>query len=198
VNALRLTHATVDALVGEDYFDQVARHYVLEQPPRHASLDGYGETFARFLASLPSAQGLPYLSDVARLDWAIDRALRRSLTTRAFVLSAQAVIRLPASLAVMALSYPAHTIRESLDNVASLRAIDLKPSDRYVVSWRQHDTAAVLSIRPPAARFLSALLDGAAPDAAAARAGGEPVFPIIQADIFAAPFCAATPLEEVP
>jgi hypothetical protein len=198
VNALRLTHPTIDALVGEDYFDHVARAYVLSHPPRHAHLDIYGAAFAAFVESFPSAQGLSYLADVARLDWAVDRALHRSGAMRTITIDAQVAIRLPTSMAVLELSYPAHIIRESLGNDAALAAINLEASSHYIAIWRQNDAAAVLAIRPAAGRFLTALVEGAAPDQALRRAGTDPAqtLPIIQTDVFAASFCAVTSLTE--
>ena len=46
----------------------------------HASTSGdlnvYGDEFGEFLADYPHAANLPYLADVARLEWAIDEAQR--------------------------------------------------------------------------------------------------------------------------
>jgi hypothetical protein len=38
-------------------------------------LDHYGEAFAAFLAAFPPAASLAYLADVARLEWAVSRAV---------------------------------------------------------------------------------------------------------------------------
>ncbi|MDB5458959.1 MAG: hypothetical protein JWO72_700, partial [Caulobacteraceae bacterium] len=70
-NALRLTFPTVDALVGEAFFDQAARSFIDQQPPAQAWLTGYGAAFPEFLDRYPLAAGLPYLADVARLDAAV-------------------------------------------------------------------------------------------------------------------------------
>lgn len=75
VDALRSTFPVVHRLVGEDYFTAVAREYVAQQPPDSPVLLYYGATFGDFLDSFPSAAGVPYLGDVARLEWARIRAL---------------------------------------------------------------------------------------------------------------------------
>ena len=50
VNALRLTHPTALALVGDDFFDQAALAYVKASPPRSAWLTGYGAVLGVGLA----------------------------------------------------------------------------------------------------------------------------------------------------
>ena len=69
VEALRAAYPTVDMLVGEEMFTQVALDYRLEQPPTGPVLSEYGSDFAAFLAAQPWTCELPYLADVARLDW---------------------------------------------------------------------------------------------------------------------------------
>ena len=72
INALALTYPAIQRLVGEDFFAQVAREFILADPPRAALLTGYGAGFPDFLASYRLLDGLPYLPDVARLEWAVD------------------------------------------------------------------------------------------------------------------------------
>ena len=67
--ALRASFPTVDMLVGEEMFTQVALDYRREQPPAGPVLSDYGADFAAFLARQPWTCELPYLADVARLDW---------------------------------------------------------------------------------------------------------------------------------
>lgn len=69
VEALRAAYPTVDMLVGEKMFTQVALDYRGEQPPAGPVLSDYGRSFSGFLAKQPWTCELPYLADVARLDW---------------------------------------------------------------------------------------------------------------------------------
>jgi hypothetical protein len=75
VNALRLTFPAVCQLVGEDFFEGAARGYIEQELPRSAWLDEYGAEFATFLTGFAPAASVPYLSDVAALEWAVSRAL---------------------------------------------------------------------------------------------------------------------------
>jgi len=49
---------------------------VLAHPSTSGDLNVYGHDFGAFLASYPHSRELPYLPDVARLEWAIDEASR--------------------------------------------------------------------------------------------------------------------------
>ena len=73
--ALRLSFPAVARLVGTDFFETAARIYIEVEPPRSAYLDAYGSGFPGFLAEFPPAASLAYLSGVARLEWAVSRAL---------------------------------------------------------------------------------------------------------------------------
>lgn len=68
VDALRASYPAVEHVVGEDSFAALARPFVEADPPRAASLVGYGERFPDFLAQSREVHGLPYLAAFARLD----------------------------------------------------------------------------------------------------------------------------------
>ena len=61
-------------LVGEEFMDVLTRSYVMQRPPKSGYLHYYGDDFPAFLEDLNSAQSLPYLPDVARLETAMNRA----------------------------------------------------------------------------------------------------------------------------
>lgn len=68
VSALAEGFPVVRQLVGEAFFDAMARLHVQAAPPRSPLLAFYGEGFADFIEAFPPAAGLPYLADVARLE----------------------------------------------------------------------------------------------------------------------------------
>ena len=67
--ALRDVYPVVERLVGEDFFRFAADHYIPCHPSCQGNLHGFGGEFAAFLEQFPPAAGLPYLGDVARLEW---------------------------------------------------------------------------------------------------------------------------------
>lgn len=69
-DALRASYPAVEHIVGEDSFAALARPFIEADPPRTASLVGYGSDFPAFLAQSAEVHGLPYLASFASLDWA--------------------------------------------------------------------------------------------------------------------------------
>lgn len=69
--AVRATYPVVTALVGEEFMTAASHRYAREIPSRQGDLNAYGEDFDRFLAPLAEEAGLPYLPDVARLEWLV-------------------------------------------------------------------------------------------------------------------------------
>ncbi len=62
------------ALVGEAFFAGLAREYGRRYPSQDADLNRFGDGFGDFLTSFPPAAQLPYLPDMARLEWALHLA----------------------------------------------------------------------------------------------------------------------------
>ncbi len=73
-NALLTTYPLIKALTGEEFATVLMRSYVLENPPRDACLARYGEGLDAFINNFAPAKDLPYLPDVARLEWAMNEA----------------------------------------------------------------------------------------------------------------------------
>ncbi|KPC50413.1 HvfC/BufC N-terminal domain-containing protein [Amantichitinum ursilacus] len=74
INALRATFAQVAELVGAEFFNGMARAYVRATPATSANLHDDGAQLAAFIATFAPARSVPYLADVARVDWALHRA----------------------------------------------------------------------------------------------------------------------------
>ena len=70
LQALADVYPVLVRLVGRDYFDQAARRFVREHPSRSGNLHDFGSELPGFLGRLPEAASLPYLPDVAALEWA--------------------------------------------------------------------------------------------------------------------------------
>jgi hypothetical protein len=68
--ALGAVYPVIQQLVGVDFFEHTAAHFIRQSPPRAANLHDFGGDFADFLAGFAPAQSLVYLPDVARLEWA--------------------------------------------------------------------------------------------------------------------------------
>jgi hypothetical protein len=74
--ALAATYAVVLRLVGPAFFHTAVDEFVRVHASTSGDLNVYGDVFGDFLAAYPYAADLPYLADIARLEWAIDEAQR--------------------------------------------------------------------------------------------------------------------------
>jgi hypothetical protein len=70
VNGLATRFPVVQQLVGEEFFRAMAAVFVRQAPPSDPVLTLYGGGFADFISSFQPANGVPYLSDMARLEFA--------------------------------------------------------------------------------------------------------------------------------
>jgi len=67
--ALASAYPVVRKIVGEGFFAQLCRAYGVRCPSASGDLNRYGERFALFLAGHEEVADLPYLPDVARMEW---------------------------------------------------------------------------------------------------------------------------------
>lgn len=74
--ALLAAYPVVARIVGDAFFAEAALQYARAVPPGDADLNRHGAGFAEFLAAYPHAVAMPWLPDVARLEWAGHEALQ--------------------------------------------------------------------------------------------------------------------------
>lgn len=184
----------VAALVGEDAFALLARAYRLAHPPRRGDLVWLGEGLADFIAADPQLADVPYLADMARLEWLLDRAARAgdaSPRLESLHLLAQADpqalrLQLAPGAALWRSAWPVVTIRAAHgpqangahDPFAAARAALARGDGECAFVWRQGLEPCAAALREHEARFVEALLQqhtlGAALDQAGAGFEFEP------------------------
>lgn len=72
--ALTAAYPIVQKIVGEPFFEGLARAYGRAHTSACGDLNELGARFPAFLAQDPDTQDLPYLPDVARMEWLAHRA----------------------------------------------------------------------------------------------------------------------------
>jgi hypothetical protein len=75
-DALCASYPVVRRLVGDKYFESLAWHYQHAHPSTSGNIQDYGGSLAIFIDSQPDLIALPYLGDVARLEWMIQECAR--------------------------------------------------------------------------------------------------------------------------
>jgi hypothetical protein len=186
VSALAATFTTVHALVGEEFFRTMAGRFVARELPAQPVLSEYGASYADFVADYEPAASLPYLADVARLDWALNVAfhspLGRALT--AADLAGIAAERLPslsvalsAGAALIRSRYPLDRIWNASQPGASAETVDLGSGHANLLVLRRADDAAFIVLDGGEAAFVASLAAGTSLEIAAEQATrNEPSF----------------------
>jgi hypothetical protein len=77
--ALRTMFPVINKLVGEDFFAYAADEYIRRYPSPAGDLNQFGEHLAAFFAEFELASTLPYLSDVAKLEWLAHKVYHASM-----------------------------------------------------------------------------------------------------------------------
>ncbi len=171
INALRLSYPAVHRLVAAECFEGAARLFIEEQPPQCANLDDYGAGFADFLTRFPPVAALAYLSGVARLEWAVNRALHAQdaepldiARLAALTEEEQARVRFAPhpGLGLVRADYPADAIWRAVLNQddAALASIDLASGPVWLLVHRAEAGVDVSRLSEGAWCFTAALLAG--------------------------------------
>ena len=200
-NALRLSYPAVHRLVGADFFEASAQRFIEAEPPRGAYLDEYGAEFPDFLARFPAAESVPYLADVARLEWAVSGALHAPDATPLDVAALCSIgegdhdrVRFVPhpSLSLVRASYPADTIWGAVleQDRATLESIDLDDGPVWLLIQRLPTGIDVRRLSEPAWRFASALHAGKPLTEAVALASGVDVSALLAEHLAAGRFIA--------
>lgn len=180
-SALAATFPTVQALVGEEFFRTMAGLFVVRELPAQPVLSEYGAGFPGFVADYEPASGLPYLADVARLDWALNVAFHSPMDRRLSVadLAAIAVEQLPSlhvalseGATLIRSRYPIDRIWHASQPGASAEPVDLASGRADLLVLRRPDDAAFVALTEGEAAFVATLIEGNSLEAAAGRALG--------------------------
>ena len=172
--ALAAAFPTVQQLVGEDSFAQLARALWQRHPPRCGDLARYGDALPAWIADDRQLASEPYLVDVARVDWAVHAiehaadlaAPPAGLSLLAEREPSQLTLRLRPGLTVVASRFPVVTIwrahrRHDADRFAPVRQAFAEQRAETALIARPQWRGAVSAIDAASARFMSALVDGA-------------------------------------
>ncbi|AGK49970.1 MULTISPECIES: putative DNA-binding domain-containing protein [Burkholderia] len=183
LNALRLAFPATERVVGAAFFAGAARRFAGSSPPASAWLDEYGAGFPEFLARMPQAASVPYLADVARLEWQVNLALHAP-DAAALDLARLAGLGAPALRALrlrphpaarlLGCAYPADAIwRATLErDDRALAAIRLDDAPVHLLAQRTEAGIEVLRLDEADWRVASALFAGEPLGAALANAPG--------------------------
>ena len=145
---LEATYPCCMAVVGEECFAQLARQHVLTLPLKEGNVTDYGDGFADTLAAQPAViEAVPYLADLARLEWLVDRAGQQAAVIADFPFEQLAHItednlgQLALEVAEPVYSFDAHYPVASLWQMITsdqIEQIDLSQPESVIIQHRPH------------------------------------------------------------
>jgi hypothetical protein len=183
IEALSARFPVVKRLVGDEFFAGLARGYVLREPPFSPLLIHYGETFAAFIEDFEPAKPLPYLADVARLEYARGRAYHAAdadpVPRDAFAaLSEEKIgatrVRLHPSVSILSSPYPVLSIWKA-NQAEAVQPVQDWGAETVLVA-RPFLEVETLPLGAGTGTFLAALQSGATIAEAAEAASAAPSF----------------------
>ena len=177
--ALAGTFSTVQQLVGDAFFRAMARAFIAQALPVQPVLSEYGEGFPAFVDAYEPARGLPYLGDVARLDWALNLAFHSPMGERLTApdlstipsgqLSSMKVGLAPGTCVIHS-THPLDRIWSASQPDASMATVDLGEGSIRILVFRRPDDAVFITLTEAEAVFVAALAAGASLENAALAA----------------------------
>ncbi len=159
----------VARLVGEAFFRATACAFVRSHPPRSPALLEYGDAFPAFLATFEPTQPLPYLPDVARLEWLRHAAYYAADAepmdgARLAAVPADqlgwVVLRLHPSAALVASPYPVFSIWRTNAMDAKVTEIGPEMGGEAALVLRPRLEVGTILLPPGGAAFIGAIAGG--------------------------------------
>ncbi len=181
-SALEATYPAIARLIGAENFSFLAHAYSRRFPPAEPSLHAYGGGFADHVAGIEAAVGdLPFLPDLARLEWAVNEAyfaadaeplIAEQLAALAPGDYARLRLALHPTARLVASVYPVWHLWDAED-----LANDFPAEGDCMLVLRPGDKVDVILLSPGDHAFLSALADGSLlGEAVEAAVAAEPGF----------------------
>ena len=173
--ALAAAYPTVQALVGEDSFAALSRAYWHAEPPARGDLAQFGAGLPAFIAASEQLADVPYLADVARLDWQLAEAERafdaqlepETLQRLTDTDPAHLRLALMPGVAIVASGYPLVSLwkahqpgDDAAEHRARVRQRLAQGQGEHAVVWRTGWRAHADIVDPTTARWMQALLHG--------------------------------------
>lgn len=163
--ALAQRFAVIERLVGPDFFQPLSAAFIAAHPPASPLLFRWGAEFPGFLANFPPLAGLPYLADVAQLEWLRGEAYHAAdaspadgaALTRAAEAPARTLAQLHPSVRLLKSRFAALTIWLANQPGAQPARIDASQPENAAILRDVQDQVQVLPLTAGDLAFLTAL-----------------------------------------
>ena len=167
-NALRTSYPVIVKLVGDDFFRFLAQQYIQQYSSVSGDLSRYGDVFFQLLQSLPETAELPYLADVAQLEWYVQLA-ENSRDTTPFPIETLIAVAPEHYPDLQFFLHPSVNLLSSLYPIADIwqanqrdgdGVVELYTGEYYYLIYRVDYQVTVTSVNADQWAFLTAIQQG--------------------------------------
>ncbi len=169
--ALQAAYPVVMQLIGEENFAYLARDFWHQHPPQRGDWAQWGDQLPQCVAKKEQLSDVPYLADVARIEWALHTcagAADRQQDVGSFALLTQHApeelfVTVAAAAQILSSAYPAATIvlahqgQATMDEAAQQQHAGV---GQTALVWRQHFAPRLRVVQPAELGFTSAVCAG--------------------------------------
>lgn len=170
MRAIEVAYPIIRKIVGEEFFNGLAREYAKRFDASDGDLNWYGDRFAQFVATFQHTRDLPYLPDVARMEWLAHRAYYAEDTTGFDVAQlgsiptgrhADLVFTASRACALITSDYPLAAIWEAHRPRHTVPPpVDFAPGPHYALIYRPEFDVLVIALHAGEYGFLDTLVSG--------------------------------------
>ncbi|UTV27671.1 HvfC/BufC N-terminal domain-containing protein [Photobacterium atrarenae] len=153
---LAATYPAVKAVVGDTCFAQLARQHILSHPLQHGDVSHYGAGLADTIGQFAElTEAVPYLADLARLEWLVDQAGHAPVSRHAFPFAklqslassnaddfARLQLIVPEATFCLDADYPVATLWQMITS-NQIEAIDINQTESAVIQHRPDQVAVI-------------------------------------------------------
>ncbi len=166
IEALRGAFPVVERLVGPEFFAAMARAHAFQSSSVLTRVLAYGSDFPDFIAGFEPAGALPYLADVARLEWHWLEAYHAAEAAPLSIADLWGVSRdrVPAlrlqlhpSARFLSFAHPARSIWRLHQEAGELGRVELEEAREHVLLVRPRALVEAIDLSSGAVVFLDAI-----------------------------------------
>lgn len=146
IEAMQESYPVINKLLGDECFNGLTHEFIRNFPSLSPDLNEYGKQFSSFIENTPLLDSLPYLADVAKLEWVwqlLINGMNHSQGNISLLSSVNEnkteniVFNLAPHTSLLHSNYPIHKIWQSNQaNNNSNEEINLNDGEVYLIVWR--------------------------------------------------------------
>jgi len=177
IGAMKETYVFTLFLLGENNFNFFCRDFLYQNPSRDSDLIQYGGGFGDFLAAREEIQHLAFIPEVARLEWALERAFyappEPSLTGELPEIGRESKLGFKNSVRLVQSAYKIHEAWAGFTEkgVDGFEGEMFKKEPESLVVWSDNGSPRVTPVNETLAAWMKGALQGQSPSSLVQSAG---------------------------